>query len=376
MKKKYAITILMLISSLVLQAQSTEDAVQLDTAQKQIQITASLSGYGNMQITFARIEDWQGVQELKRIAMLAADHYEHLKDSFKEDYSGKTLYIKLPVHEDVSRISFRENFRDAHNMAFKDGNYYQLKTVKDSIVVLKDQATYFKGVLLSNDSVQRVQQVQYVFAINNLSDLTKILASDILDDVGTKIDSILKKYKAKWNKRNDSRNLNINIQNENTVVISYTPLLGNHILGNMAFGLQLINKQVAVPIDVGIGYIKNKKNKNSLFAIAVLSTYYLGAIPISESTFYYAIGVEVGSMDYTAGTTQNKVSIGVNYFIGNPDWGNYKKNPIKNTLPNMIKLNLNYPVYKNINVGLDLYSNFKFNDDHAGLIGLFVKYNL
>lgn len=351
-------------------AQQASIFPMLDTAQKRIRITAELSDHATVLIQYAQPEDYNGGEELARIIGIANEHYRALKDSFKNDFSQKVLKIKLPPTEAVIQMRFSENTDDEKNIAYKDGSYYQLKTQKDTILVIKEGKLRHRPVALSNDSLDMLHRVSYTFILKDIGEIG-VLAADHskVDSASSKIDSLIVKFPKKGIGKYET--LSIGFDKNNTLFqpVKSSAFL-NHLYTNEVLGIAYLNRKAALTIDLGAGYIQNKLSKNALFVGMNYSLIMMSAFPVTQSNFYHSFSLEFGIADFSKGYRSRRMAIGIGYFTNNT----YRKNV--DVLPEMMRLYLEFPVYKHLSAGLDIYSNLKWGDNGAryqGIIGGYLK---
>lgn len=362
----------------ILKAQSSGPAFRLDREQEQYTVLADLEKGDKIIIHFAKAGDWQS--ELTEMTRIAAAQYQYLADSFKSLISQKNLFLKIPKDADLITLQYSENNNDGpHQMAYKNGNHFVLKTSMDTIIVLKDGGQYKDPVYLSNDSSQYTRQVQYTFILKDISDIKNIAANaEMLSRISHLVDSVLKNGPIK---KDREKRLTIAFSNQNDskggMIVKPTYAIGDHITIDVPIGIEILNGNLGAVTDVGYSYIDEPDSRSSFFGSLNLSTFLLPGSTLNFHNIYSGIGIELGTADVSTGTLMNKYSIGLGYFIGKN-----KKNGNETVLPNMFRLYLNFPITKNINIGMDMMSDFKFkamkkhpNKTH-GLFGFYLKYSI
>jgi len=362
----------------ILKAQSSGPAFRLDREQEQYTVSADLEKGDKIIIHFAKAGDWQS--ELTEMTRIAAAQYQYLADSFKSLISQKNLFLKIPKDTDLITLQYSEDNNDGpHQMAYKNGNHFVLKTSMDTIIVLKDGGQYKDPVYLSNDSSQYTRQVQYTFILKDISDIKNIAANaEMLSRISHLVDSVLKNGPIK---KDREKRLTIAFSNQNDskggMIVKPTYAIGDHITIDVPIGIEILNGNLGAVTDVGYSYIDEPDSRSSFFGSLNLSTFLLPGSTLNFHNIYSGIGIELGTADVSTGTLMNKYSIGLGYFIGKN-----KKNGNETVLPNMFRLYLNFPITKNINIGMDMMSDFKFkamkkhpNKTH-GLFGFYLKYSI
>lgn len=362
-----------------LNAQNTKPDFYLDREQEQYTILVRFDNSDKLIIHFAKAADWQN--ELTEITKIAARQYQYLADSFKRPISQKNLFLKIPKDTDLITLQYAENRQDSpHQMVYQNGQHFVLKTSMDTIIVLKDGGKYKDPVYLSNDSLQYIRQVQYTYILKDIKDIEDIAAAtEKLNLMTRQIDSVLqngpikkdreKRLTLSTSSRNDSPDIQVNS----------TYSLVDHYVFTMPIGIEILNGNLGAAYDVGYSYIEEPDSKSSFFATLNLSGFLLPGSTLNFHNFYAAVGIELGGADVREGTLMNKYSIGLGYFIGkynNHNGGN------ETLLPNMFRMYLNFPITRNLNIGMDMMSDFKFKamknhpkETHS-LFGFYLKYSI
>lgn len=364
----------------ILRAQNSELSFRLDREQEQYTVSADLEKGNKIIIHFAKAGDWQN--ELTEMTRIAAAQYQYLADSFKSLISQKNLFLKIPKDADLITLQYSENNNDGpHQMAYKNGNHFVLKTTMDTIIVLKDGGQYKDPVYLSNDSSQYTRQVQYTYILKDLSDINSIAAeSEKLNRISHQVDSVLQNGPIK---KDREKRLTIAFSNQNDskgdMTIKPTYTIGDHYVFTMPIGIEILNGNLGAAYDVGYGYIDEPNSKSSFFATLNLSGFLLPASTLSAHNFYAAIGVELGTVDASEDALMNKYSIGLGYFMGK---SKNNKNGNETVFSNMFRLFINFPITKNLNIGMDMMSDFKLKamknhpEETHSLFGFYLKYSI
>ncbi|HET8573442.1 MAG TPA: hypothetical protein VFL76_06185 [Edaphocola sp.] len=358
-------------------AQSPTPNFHLDSKQERYTVSADLDNGGKLIIHFAKAGDWQN--ELTEITGMAARQYRYLADSFKDPISQKNLFLKIPKDRDLITLQYSENGQaPAHQMVYKSGQHFVLKTTMDTIIILKDGGKYKDPIYLSNDSAQYIRQVQYTYILKDISDIENIAAAPgKLNLINHRVDSVLqngpikkdveKRLTITFNGQNDS--------NDIKVKPTYSPW--EHYVFTMPVGIEILNGNLGASYDVGYGYVNEPDSRSSFFATFNLSGFLLPASTLNFHNFYGGIGIELGTADVSTGTLMKKYSIGLGYFMGkNKNSGN------ETILPNMYRLYINFPITKSLNIGMDAMSDFKLKaskrhpEETHGLFGLYLKYSI
>ncbi len=356
LKKILAVTIFGLTGT-CLYAQQTRTNFMLDTVQKRITLTKELPGKGKAIVQMAFKEDWQGEAEMQHLATLAVDHLKRLQPDFKDALTQKKVYIELPQDESYVKIAYEEVAPDHRELVYKDNAYHPLKTMQDSVFILKSYGTYSKPLTLSDNKDTLSRMVLYTFVVNDVSAFDR---EPLRDSIGRAASS----FSAYLNDPRRQRALNA---------------AGNsrRFMQDVGIGLTYFNDRFGIAMDVGYGILFNKYSRNAFFVMGKVGMIMNYRYPLYQSNMYMNYNIEFGSADMsTSRGLCNKYSIGFGFFHGTYDYGNHT---VTQQIPNMARMYINLPVAAKLNFGLDLYTNFILNKDNprqAAMIALYLKYNL
>lgn len=150
---------------------------------------------GTLLVDFLRLSDWGIKNQLQTVTEAAANQVKMLKDSFNNDYSTKLIEMNIPIDGRVIALNYIEEGKGKHQLAYKDGSYYQLKTGFDTIRVVKNI-----GIRTHPLTDSGLIQVQYTYILKDLNDITT-LADDptAIEKIGNLTDETIGHYRNKWN---------------------------------------------------------------------------------------------------------------------------------------------------------------------------------
>jgi len=165
---------------------------------------------GRLLVDFLRLSDWGEKNRLKEITDIAAAQARFLKDSFSSAYSTKLLEINVPIDGAIIAFNYGEDLGGKKQMAYKEGNYYQLKTSFDTIRVVKNVRIREKPLVDSG-----LVQVQYTFILKDLSDIIALSEDpNVMDRIGSLADQEINKQRKRWPRQDASHH---------TFMLTYDP---------------------------------------------------------------------------------------------------------------------------------------------------------
>ncbi len=93
---------------------------------------------GILDIDFQRLSDWGDKNRLQELATIANAQVQHVKDSFRYAHSAKLVTLNIPIRQDIISIGYHENATGKGQLAYSNGNYYQLKTDFDTVRIIRN----------------------------------------------------------------------------------------------------------------------------------------------------------------------------------------------------------------------------------------------
>jgi hypothetical protein len=322
---------------------------------------------GILKIDFLRLGDWGDKNILGQVTDLAASQAAALKDSFKSDYSEKLLEMNIPIDNKVISINYSEDLKNKNQLAYKDGNYYQLKTSFDTIRIVKNM-TIKKKPLLDSGLVQ----IQYTFILKDLNDIMALKSNpEIIQKIGNTTDSVVHVYRKRWNYRDASYRvlkLNMDANNDSLFVSSNNKQLYNGRLGLfVSFGAIVYNNALSPYTESTFAYLIPTRGKMQGFVGFNFTAFGLitaGSTLKTTSGFYRSYNAEIGVCKKSAGLMPQKTSI----ILGIMDIKDEKK---------LFNLGLNFGLNRYASVGVNFAGNFKKEDKGGRYVyGVNLKFNL
>ncbi|WP_124634830.1 hypothetical protein [Taibaiella sp. KBW10] len=355
--KKLLTGLLLALSGTCLHAQQTQTRFQLDTVQRRITLSKELPGKGKALVQMAYKEDWQGDAEMRHLTDLAGQQLKHLQSGFKDALTQKKVYIELPEDESYVKIAFEEVQPGHKELVYKDNAYHPLKTVQDSVFILKSYGKYKQALSLSDNNDTLNRMVLYTFIVNDVAAFNDGPLRDSIAKAPSFFTAYLNDPRRQQTLRASSRDM--------------------RFMQEIDFGLTYFNDRFGMALDLGYGLLLNRYSRNSFFAMVKMGMIMNYRYPLNQSNIYLSYNLEFGSVDMsTSRGICNKYAMGFGFFQGT-----YSKNYTGNfqQIPNMFRMYMNFPVAAKLNLGLDIYSNFIFdnkNPKQAGMFGMYLKYNL
>jgi hypothetical protein len=340
--------------------------------QKNHRIHIQLPEDASLCIEFLRLSDWGSQHELPYLTDLASKQVNSLLDSFKNTTSAKILAMNLPSDGQVISLALSERNLGETQLAFKDNEYYQLKTSFDTIRIVRNE-----GVRRSPAVDSGLIQVCYTFSLKNLSDISKLANNTALwSQVGDSIDSKIALYRSRW-KNPDAQahqlTMYYNAQTESAVGVdarsgALFPALRNKIAVYVGVGGILHSGGLAPMIDLSFAYVFPGRGKQKAFLGFNMHSFSHFDSNLKPQVQYSAINAELGTFRNNRGLMQAKTSIGYGVLVRKPE---HEKARV---LFNMV---LNWGVTSYMTVGLNAASTLNFDKSKdIGLMGVQLKFNL
>ena len=341
---------------------------QLQPFQKNHQISIQLPNEGLLVIDFLRLSDWGEQNELRHLASLAGKQVNNLADSFKYPSSAKTVAMNIPLNEQILSLAYYEDNSFGSQLAYKDNEYYQLKTSFDTIRIIRN-----KAIRTAPKQDSGLVQVGYTFTLKKLEDINSLIQDEKLwDRIGDSIDNKVRQYRAKWQNQ-DSRAHKLSVQynaDKEEAVNTYIgdgalfPALRNKLAVYLGIGGILFNNQMAPVVDMTLAYVfpSNKKSRFFLGLNAYsFATFDSDLNPIRQFRSY---NVEVGTFRNSRGLMRSKLSLAYGVLFSDVK--------TDKTMFNMI---INWGVTNYMTVGMNVASTLNFNKSNKGILAVHLKFN-
>ncbi len=342
---------------------------ELQPFQKNHQISVQLPNEGVLTIDFLRLSDWGEKNELQKLSAIAGKQIANIADSFKHASSSKTVALNVPLDEQVISLAYYENNGFGTQLAYKDNEYYQLKTSFDTIRIIRN-----KAIRTTPEFDSGLVQVGYTFSLKNLEDINSLIADEaLMQRIGDSIDTKINLYRKRWRNedaRSHQLSMTYNANKEEAVQVdavgsSLLPFLRNRFALYLGVGGILFNNQLAPVLDMTFAYVFPSNRKEKLFLGLNAYSFAMFNSDLSPIKQYSAYNVEFGMFKGNRGLMRSKLSLA--YGVMFSDMKGDK------TMFNMV---LNWGVTSYMTVGMNAASTLKFNKNDRGMIAVQLKFNL
>jgi hypothetical protein len=324
---------------------------------------------GILRVDFLRLSDWGDKNILDQITNLAASQVAALKDSFKSDYSEKLLEMNIPINNDVIAINYTEDLKDKNQLAYKNGNYYQLKTGFDTIRIVKNVSIKKKPLIDSG-----LVQIQYTFILKDLHDIIALKQNpDIIQRIGAITDSVVNVQRKKWPRQDaSSHTLTVRIDANNNDSLSISKLYSRsssyrgHLGMFLGYGAIVYNNALSPYAEVTFAYFIPTRGKMQGFAGFNFNGFGLvGATTTLKTTqaFYRSYNAEIGVCKKSIGFMAQKTSL----IFGIMDVKDEKA---------LFNMGVNLGINRYSSVGINIAGNFKGKENGRYVYGVNLKFNL
>lgn len=324
---------------------------------------------GRLFVDFLRLSDWGSENQLQAIAETAATQVRLLKDSFTTNYSTKLLTLNIPVNGKIISVNYKEDDREQHQLAYKDGDYYQLKTGFDTIRVIKNT-----GIRTKPEVDSGLIQVQYTFVLKDINDI-QVLADnpETLQRIGMTADSAVNKQRRRWS-RQDAMHHSFSMK--------YDPNAPRPLVTDNGDGsaFSFIRKRIGISLAVGfatytnnsvspyfdesLSYLIPTRGKMQYFA-GVNATAFGYMNLNGDQSYYTSYNVEYGLCKKSTGFMQQKTSMQI---------GLMRRFNVPQPY-NMFHMGFNFGFNSYLSAGFNVASDFKKNSNRNLLLVNF-KFNL
>lgn len=208
---------------------------------------------GSLQVDFLRLSDWGNENGLLEVAAMAADRVRQLADSFRKEYTVKTMALNIPIDGKVIALQYREHDDGKRQMAYKDGAYYQLKTGFDTIRVVRNIGIRKKPLADSG-----LIQVQYTFILKDLKQIYDIAQNPaILESAGHSADSAIARQRERWPNQDAWHH---------TLRLQYNPSATQTLIADNNAGslLSFLQKRIKIYLGIGVAVYTASNNNNAV----------------------------------------------------------------------------------------------------------------
>jgi len=345
----------------------TQQLFDLTPHQYNYRFNITLPNDGLLRVDFLRLSDWKEKNQFLHIATMAALHVNRLKDSFNAGHSAKKIALNIPVDEKVVSVSYKEYDQDPRKLAWKDGEYYDLKTGFDTIVVIRNIGVREKPLIDSG-----LIQVKYTFILKSLEDVNTLVNDpSVLEGAGNKIDSTIIAISKTWRRKDaDFHTIHINYhpgdKKEIKTYVEAGPVdaLFNRMGMNIGFGGIMYHNTVSPYFDLAYAYLVPGNNKVQGFIGINLISFLRYNSDMTYNRSYASVNVEFGICKAGSNFIHKKTSLfaGIMY------------TDFKGQKP-MFSFGVNYGVTSYLSAGMIVGTNFK-EDKNNNLIGINFKFNL
>jgi len=339
----------------------------LNPRQYNHRFTVTLPDDGLLRIDFLRISDWGEKNQLLHIADIAANQANMLRDSFKVARNAKKIALNVPVDEKVISVSYQDYDQAPRKLAWKDGEYYDLKTTFDTIVVVRNIGVRERPLIDSG-----LIQIKYTFILKSLDNIDDLVKDpSVLETAGNKIDSTITAISKKWRRKDaDFHTVYINYrpgtEKEIKTYVEDGPIdaIFNRMGMNIGFGGIMYHNIVSPYFDLAYAYLIPGNNKIQGFIGVNLISFLRYKSDMAYDRTYASINLEFGLCKAGSNFIHKKTSLfaGIMY------------TDFKGQKP-MFSFGVNYGVTSYLSAGMIVGTNFKEDKDN-NIIGINFKFNL
>ncbi len=206
----------------------------------------TLPNDGKLIVDFLRLSDWGAQNQLQDVAVLAANQVKLLKDSFVHNYTSKLIEMNVPINRQVLSVNYQEDESGKRQLAYKYGDYYQLKSGFDTIRVVLNIGIRPKPRIDSG-----LIQIQYTFILKDINDIQAIAADPaVLQQIGDKADSAINRQRRNWSNQDASHH---------TFMLTYNPDAATPMTADNEGGtfLPFLNKRINIYLGIGAAFYTN-----------------------------------------------------------------------------------------------------------------------
>ncbi len=326
---------------------------------------------GLLDIDFQRLSDWGDQNRLLDIATMANTQVQQLKDSFRQGYTAKLIAINIPIREDIISVSYGEDASKKNQLAYRNGNYYELKTDFDTVRIIRNVGIRQKPGLDSG-----LVQIRYNFVLKDLDDLDKLVHNAALfDHIGRELDRAIADKRKAW-RRPDASYYQLLLdydpdKPEPMEVVSdrkiWSPFIQKKIGLYLSLGAVLFQSTVSPYFDYSLAYLLPSRGKSQRFVGLNFTSFARFNSDMSLRRNYTALNVEFGVFNAGRGGTgllgqKTALAYGVMFDAQHSD-------------KLMFNMSLSFGLTSYMSFGFGAASNFS-KDPESSLLLMNLKFNL
>lgn len=349
---------------------SSAQLFSLNPQQYNHHFNIALPNEGVLKIDFLRLSDWGAQNQLSKIINTAAQQAASLKDSFRSDYSVKTLELNIPINDRIVSVDYKEDDSRKNQLAYKDGDYYNLKTAFDTIRVIKN-VDFREDVELDS----ALMQIQYTFIVKDIKDIQALADQPkVIEQLGNGIDSAIDIQRRKWKNQDAIHHklvLDYNPDRKKPWKAddrqeSFSPFIEKNIGIYVGLGATVYDNTISPYVEETIAYMVPGHGKMQGFVGLTLSAYgFLTAGEKEVKLRYATYNVEIGVCRRSPGLMQQKTSVLFGALT--------RYNGISNKT--LFNVGVNIGLNSFLAVGFNAATNFKKGSDN-NFLGIHFKFNL
>lgn len=327
---------------------------------------------GILDIDFQRLSDWGDRNRLQDIAALANAQVQHIKDSFRYNHSAKLVTLNVPIQEDIISIGYDEHATGKGQLAYSNGNYYQLKTDFDTIRIIRNISIREKPGLDSG-----LVQIRYNFILKDISDLDKLVRNPtVLEKIGNELDQVIADKRKQWKNPDASYYqllVDYDVNKEKPVdVVSdrkiWSPFIHKKIGLYLSIGAVFFRNSISPFFDYTLAYKLPSRGKAQRFVGLNMTSFALFNNDLSLQRNYTSLNAEVGV--FSSGGKQRMGLLGQKTALAYGVMFDTKNGDLL-----LLNLSLSFGVTPYMSFGFGAASNFK-KDDSKNILYMNMKFNL
>lgn len=324
-----------------------------------------------LEIELLNLNDWQKSKLLKDFKNQAGQHINHYKSEMElAETNVFSLSVRNHTSSDYQKIVFNSRKPLQAEVVFKDNEYFNLKTEKDSF---QFSEIFADSVIWGIDDIKIPEIIRYSFTAKSLLDIEAIHPSTFLraqkqmDSLVTAAQSKVRNPKANWYttkayldlKKSDVTNSKLNY---NRGFKQFT----NNIRFGVNYGVGVFGSNIAPTLEVSIGLVSNVRN-NSIGYVGINYGVFSNFIYNSDgyATAYVPIFLDFGTVRNSTGFIQGKSSVGLGLVTKAFEGRTYY----------MPGVQLNFAISNTISTSFIMASEWRKNAEHH-IWAISLKYNL